>query len=170
MNPLMFPSYMLDSTTTVLQEGWLLLALGLLKEIVSTRMTFCKSTKAMVHSSDSDTDFSDIIPGILLRDTVVEGDPKALFSIATTPRCRGGLHSIPRIAPLYPWPSPYSVESWVLSKVPFFESLVWLDLGLNSGLSGHWRTLYSIGPVLRNIFAPYLFITCLDRVLRMSIE
>ena len=27
--------------------------------------------------------------------------------------------------------------------VPFFESLVWLDLGLNSGLPGHWQTLYS---------------------------
>ena len=34
--------------------------------------------------------------------TIVEGDPKAPFSIATTPRCRGGRHSIPRIAPLYP--------------------------------------------------------------------
>ena len=29
-----------------------------------------------------------------------EGAP---FSIATTPRCRGGRYSIPRIAPLYPW-------------------------------------------------------------------
>ena len=35
--------------------------------------------------------------------TIVEGDPKAPFSIATTPRCRGGRYSIPRIAPLYPW-------------------------------------------------------------------
>ena len=34
--------------------------------------------------------------------TVVEGDPKAPFSIATTPRCRGGRYSIPWIAPLYP--------------------------------------------------------------------
>ena len=32
--------------------------------------------------------------------TIVEGDPKAPFSIATTPRCRGGRYSIPRIAPL----------------------------------------------------------------------
>ena len=29
--------------------------------------------------------------------TIVEGDPKAPFSIATTPRCRGGRYSIPRI-------------------------------------------------------------------------
>ena len=34
--------------------------------------------------------------------TVVEGDPKAPFSIATTPRCRGGLYSIPWIAPFHP--------------------------------------------------------------------
>ena len=34
--------------------------------------------------------------------TVVEGDQKASFSIATTPRCGGGGHSFPWIAPLYP--------------------------------------------------------------------
>ena len=33
--------------------------------------------------------------------TIVEGDPKAPFSIATTPRCRGGRYSFPWIAPLY---------------------------------------------------------------------
>ena len=41
---------------------------------------------------------------------LVEGDPKAPFSIATTPRCRGGRYSIPRIAPLYPWTVPYNAE------------------------------------------------------------
>ena len=34
--------------------------------------------------------------------TLVEGDPKAPFSIATTPNCRREHYSIPRIAPLYP--------------------------------------------------------------------
>ena len=34
--------------------------------------------------------------------TVVEGNQKALFSIATTPMCREGRYSFPRIAPLYP--------------------------------------------------------------------
>ena len=34
--------------------------------------------------------------------TLVKGDPKAPFSIATTPRCRGGRYCIPWIAPLYP--------------------------------------------------------------------
>ena len=33
---------------------------------------------------------------------LVEGDQKALFSIATTPRCRGGSYSFPWIAPFYP--------------------------------------------------------------------
>ena len=33
--------------------------------------------------------------------TIVEGDQKAPFSIATTPRCRGGRYFFPRIAPLY---------------------------------------------------------------------
>ena len=34
--------------------------------------------------------------------TIVEGDQKAPFSIATTLRCRGGCYSSPWIAPLYP--------------------------------------------------------------------
>ena len=34
--------------------------------------------------------------------TIVEGDPKAPFLIATTPRSREGRYSFPRIAPLYP--------------------------------------------------------------------
>ena len=33
--------------------------------------------------------------------TLVEGDPKASFSIAITPRCREGCYSFPWIAPLY---------------------------------------------------------------------
>ena len=39
-----------------------------------------------------------------------QGDQKASFSIATTPMCRGGLYSFPRIAPLYPWYVPYIAE------------------------------------------------------------
>ena len=34
--------------------------------------------------------------------TLVEGDPKSPFSIATTPRCRGEGYSFPWIDPLYP--------------------------------------------------------------------
>ena len=32
-----------------------------------------------------------------------------------------------------------------ISSTIFFKPLVWLDLGLNSGLPGHWRTLYPLG-------------------------
>ena len=74
--------------------------------------------------------------------TSVEGDPKAPFSIATAPRYRGGRYSIPWIAPLYSWSLPYNARR---HKVPFFNSLVWLDLGLNPGLLEHWQTLYSLG-------------------------
>ncbi len=34
--------------------------------------------------------------------TVVDGEPKAPFSIATTPGCLGGHYSFPWIRPLYP--------------------------------------------------------------------
>ena len=35
------------------------------------------------------------------------GNQKAPFSIASTPRCRGGCYSFSWIAPLYPWYAPY---------------------------------------------------------------
>ena len=42
--------------------------------------------------------------------TLVEGNPKAPFSKATTPRCRGGRYSIPWIAPLYAWSLYYNAQ------------------------------------------------------------
>ena len=42
--------------------------------------------------------------------TLVEGDPKAPFSIASTPKCRGRRYSIPWIALLYPWSLLYIAE------------------------------------------------------------
>ena len=41
---------------------------------------------------------------------VVEGDQKSPFSIATTPRCRGGRYSFLWIAPFYPSSTPYNAE------------------------------------------------------------
>ena len=41
--------------------------------------------------------------------TIVEGEPKVLFLIATTPRCRWR-YSFPWIAPFYPWSVPYNAE------------------------------------------------------------
>ena len=42
--------------------------------------------------------------------TIVEGDQKAPFLIATTPRGREGRYSFPWIAPLYIWYIPYIAE------------------------------------------------------------
>ena len=42
--------------------------------------------------------------------TIVKGDPKVPFSIATTLRRKGGHYSFPWIAPLYPWYVPYNAE------------------------------------------------------------
>ena len=70
--------------------------------------------------------------------TVVE----APFSIATTLRGKEGHYFFPWIDLLYPL--SYNAEQGV-HPVPFFECLVWLDLGLNPGLLDHWRTLYSFG-------------------------
>ena len=56
--------------------------------------------------------------------TLVEGDPKAAFSIVMTPRCRGERYPILWIAPLYPWSVSYnagckavtSTFIWVFGK------------------------------------------------------
>ena len=42
--------------------------------------------------------------------TVVQGDSKAPFPIATTPMCKGGWYSFPWIALPYPWSVPYIAE------------------------------------------------------------
>ena len=74
--------------------------------------------------------------------TVVKSDQKAPFSLATTPRCRGGCYSFLWIAPLYPWYVPFIAECYARRyKVPFFKSLVGKNLGLNPGLPDHWQTL-----------------------------
>ena len=74
--------------------------------------------------------------------TVVEGDQKALFSIATTPTCHRGRYSFPWIPPLYPWYIPHFAESEAMRyQVPFLKSLLWHDQALNPGLPDHWRSL-----------------------------
>ena len=58
--------------------------------------------------------------------TVVEGDPKAPFSIATTPRCRGGRNSILWIDPLLPL--ILTLLCWVPSKAA--SSTIFLIFGM----------------------------------------
>ena len=56
--------------------------------------------------------------------TVVEGDQKAPFSIATTSRCKEGCYSFPWIAPLYPWCLLYNTECLARRyKVVFLKSI-----------------------------------------------
>ena len=43
----------------------------------------------------------------MLFDDVVEGEPKAPFSIANTTRCMEERNSFPWIASFYPWYVPY---------------------------------------------------------------
>ena len=55
--------------------------------------------------------------------TVFEGHHKASFSIATTPRCRGGHYSFLRIAPLYPW----YVLSFKQGGIQYYFYSLWYD-------------------------------------------
>ena len=74
--------------------------------------------------------------------TLVEGNPKAPFSIATTPMCRGGHYSFPGL--LYFTLDPYLIMlSAKQGGIKYHFLSLWYDssLGLNPGLPGHWRTL-----------------------------
>ena len=77
--------------------------------------------------------------------TLVEGDSKAPFSIATTPNYRGGRYS-------FPWIARFSLDPYCMKQFlarwhqhHFLKSLVWRDLGLNASIPGHWRTLCVLG-------------------------
>ena len=59
---------------------------------------------------DSTWDWTQVSRAIGERLPLVEGYPKAPFSIATPPRCQGGCYSFTWIAPLYPWSLPYNAE------------------------------------------------------------
>ena len=73
--------------------------------------------------------------------SLVEGDQKAPFSIATTPRCRGGRHSFPWIAPVYTYLVLLSVKQGGIKY--HFKSTTWP--GIEPRSPDHWRTLYSQG-------------------------
>ena len=73
--------------------------------------------------------------------TVVECDPKAPFSITSTPRYRERRYS-------FPWTTPITLAPYLMilssHQISFFQSLVWLDRGLNPSLPEDWQTLYSL--------------------------
>ena len=67
--------------------------------------------------------------------TLVENDPKAPFSIATTPRSQEDATPSPGL--LHFTLDPYLIMP--SAKQSGIKSLVWLDLGLNLGHSDRWQ-------------------------------
>ena len=63
--------------------------------------------------------------GLIKLATLVEGDQKATFSIATTPGCRGGCNSVPWIALLYPWSLPLIQGVIKYHFLSFWYDLTW---------------------------------------------
>ena len=58
--------------------------------------------------------------------TVIEGDPKAPFSVATTPRCKGGRYSFSSMAPLIV--DPYLIMLSVKEEITKYDFLcVWYN-------------------------------------------
>ena len=55
--------------------------------------------------------------------TVVTGDPKAPFSIATSPRCRGGHYS-------FPWIDPLALDNYLMMQrsIKYRFLNLWYDL------------------------------------------
>ena len=63
--------------------------------------------------------------------TVDEGDPKALFSIATTPRCRCGRFSFPWIAPTLPLDTYLIILCIKQRGIKYHFLSLWYDLTLD---------------------------------------
>ena len=101
---------------------------------------------------------------------LLEGGPKAPFSIATTPRCRRGRDSILWIVPFYSWSQPYNAELSKDASSNVFWVFGMTRHGIEHGLPDHLRTIYSLGQwsgtdetlALSELF-PYLIILSLCR-------
>ena len=78
--------------------------------------------------------------------TVVKGDQKVPFSIASTPKGRGRHSPFPGLLhfTLDMYLTMLSVKQGGI-KYHFLKSLVWINLGLNPCLPEHWQTLYPLG-------------------------
>ena len=90
--------------------------------------------------------------------TIVEGNTKVPFSIATTPRCRGGGYSISWINLSYPWYVPYHVEQYARKyQVRFFKSLVL------------WRERFSLIPKRGSTGESFFFYGLIDFMLFLTL-
>ena len=81
--------------------------------------------------------------------TVIKGDSKAPFSIATLPMYQGGRYFFPGIAPLYPWSMPYNA---VLSKAAS-SNILWFFGMTRPGIE-HW----SPGPLVNSLATSPIYI------------
>ena len=80
--------------------------------------------------------------------TVVDGDQKAPFSIATTPRCSRGFYSFPWIAPLYPRYEPHIVVCKARRyQVPFFKVFGMTRPGIEPSTPGSLVSTLPTGPI-----------------------
>ena len=102
-------------TLLLLLGGWILnqnLAVGCCPSRVASHSLAHSMTDWISSGGKSETDCYSVTTWVykVKLATKVEGNPKAPFSIASTPRCRGGCYCFPWIAPLYPWYVPYNAE------------------------------------------------------------
>ena len=67
-----FKLYYVHFWTNTLKKKYILLACSISKDTVTAIMMPYKDTKAMVHSSADDTNFFDIVAGVLQGDTLAE--------------------------------------------------------------------------------------------------
>ena len=77
--------------------------------------------------------------------TVVVRDPKVLFSLATTPRCRGGRYSFPWIVPLYPLSVPHNANTRRHQILFFIFLFIYLFIYWVFGMSRSGIELLSSG-------------------------
>ena len=88
--------------------------------------------------------------------TVIEGDTKAFFSIANTPRCRGGRYSIFWIVPftLDPYLIMLSVKQGSIKY--FFLAFCMTRLGIEPRTISDHSNYYANRPVIIIIFSKWL--------------
>ena len=90
---------------------------------------------------------------------VVDGNSKAPFSTATTPRCRGERSSFSWISSLYQWWLPYNAKRYARwHQVSYSETLVWLDLGLKPSLTVPWWTFYPLSQYIYTYIYVHIYL------------
>ena len=111
--------------------------------------------------------------------TIVKSNLNAPFSKATTPRCRGVCNS-------FPWIVSLTLDLYIIillskeTSSTIFESLAWLNLGLNPSLPGpladtimpiwYMHNIYQIGQYYLYMHLLYSYFPCFLYSLRNSIK